>query len=69
MSDPYVEGLGRYMTAVSANPKRADESALDYAIRISNLVKAGGPVVTEGGLSFEDRCDGIYERQPGEDDE
>lgn len=44
MSDPYVEGLGAYLTAVQNNPRKPGEPAEKYAARIAGVVAAGRPV-------------------------
>lgn len=54
MSEPYVEGLGTYIEAVRNHPRLLGESGVEYAERITAIVKNGGKSI---------------DREPGSDDE
>lgn len=77
MRDPWEtpDEIDVYLETVRANPKGATEGSFTYIVRIAELVGAGPIKSIPSGAyaipkpepAYEDRCDAIYEREPGEE--
>jgi len=59
--------VARLAAIVQQGPLGKPAKPFPPASRLNREYSGPRPTVTEGGLSFEDRTDAIYERQPGED--
>lgn len=61
--------IARIAGIVAQGPLGPPARRFPPAHRMNREYLGPRPTITEGNLTFEDRTDAIYDRQPGEDDE